>query len=137
MRLMGILSASRACFSQRPKRKVQRNFMAIYLRFWLLALFLFSHNHVFAGRVYYLNGTDTGVDSVAETATGFDAHVVRYNNGTVQSYDNSLVVENQPTGLVDIIQVAAGGNFALALKRDGTVVGWGGRPAREGQSRPV
>ena len=37
-----------------------------------------------------------------------------------------------PTGLADVVKVAAGSNFSVALKRDGTVVVWGDRHLKRG-----
>jgi hypothetical protein len=42
-----------------------------------------------------------------------------------------------PTGLSDVIEIAAGGHHSLALKGDGTLVAWGcGFPADYGQCSP-
>src|SRR5262249_39687034 len=48
-------------------------------------------------------------------------------NGTVVCWGRNVEGEcNVPSGLTDVIQIAAGYDFSLARKRDGTVVAWGG-----------
>jgi Alpha-tubulin suppressor and related RCC1 domain-containing proteins len=41
-----------------------------------------------------------------------------------------------PEGLTDVVQIAAGQTFSLALKSDGTVVGWGTDPETGGTETP-
>jgi alpha-tubulin suppressor-like RCC1 family protein len=47
--------------------------------------------------------------------------------GTVVAWGerNEAGQANVPAGLAQVVQVAAGGSFSVALKNDGTVVAWG------------
>lgn len=53
---------------------------------------------------------------------GPDTYAV-LTNGTVRSLDTSL--RQAPSDLADVVSVAAGNNYALALKADGTLRTWG------------
>jgi hypothetical protein len=48
--------------------------------------------------------------------------------------DNSYGQTSVPVGLSNVVAVAAGGNHSLALKADGTVVGWGENTDAEGNA---
>lgn len=82
--------------------------------------------------------TMSGVDGVTQVAAGFALTVLLHSDGTVWAcgdnevggLGNGTTVANsavpvQVTGLTDVVQVAAGGNFGLALRADGTVATWG------------
>jgi hypothetical protein len=60
-------------------------------------------------------------------AGGSTHTLVRYFDGHLESFGSDLEgeVTNTPTGTA-FVQVAAGDNFSLALKDDGSIVGWGG-----------
>jgi hypothetical protein len=44
---------------------------------------------------------------------------------------NDVGQSTVPAGLSGVTAVAAGGNFSLALKSDGTVVAWGGNGSHQ------
>jgi alpha-tubulin suppressor-like RCC1 family protein/sugar lactone lactonase YvrE len=50
--------------------------------------------------------------------------------GTVVAWgDNSFGQSTVPSGLTNVVAISAGYDYSLALKADGTVVGWGNQPA--------
>jgi alpha-tubulin suppressor-like RCC1 family protein len=77
-----------------------------------------------------LSDSDVPVKAIS---AGNDNHLlVLRNDGTVEAYDyNDRSTSNYygqcsvPEGLKDVRAVSAGFGFSLALKKDGTVVGWG------------
>jgi alpha-tubulin suppressor-like RCC1 family protein len=81
----------------------------------------------------------SGPDHVTQVAPGYGFTLLLRSDGTVwrcgldvggqlgtggTSVDSTVPV--QVAGLTDVVQVAAGGGFALALRADGTVAAWGG-----------
>ena len=64
--------------------------------------------------------------------TGTETAVEVLLSGLVAWGKNDFGQTTVPAGLAGVIQVAAGGDRMLALKADGTVVGWGGNPAPSG-----
>ena len=60
------------------------------------------------------------------TSTGYG----QTGGGTVVAWgDNSFGQSTVPSGLTNIVAISAGYGYGLALKADGTVVGWGNQPA--------
>jgi hypothetical protein len=51
--------------------------------------------------------------------------MVLKSNGTVAAWGYLYGVESAPPGLSNVVAIAAGALYALALREDGTVIGWG------------
>lgn len=72
---------------------------------------------------------DPSDTSVTDTVTGADnSGTATWNirSGTASGWGGTTSgVLSIPAGLTNVVDVAAGGNFSLALKADGTVVAWG------------
>jgi hypothetical protein len=67
--------------------------------------------------------TNTTWTNLTEVATGGGSFLAVRADGTVLAGYNQTIV---PTGLSNVVAVAgAGSSFSLALRADGTVVGWG------------
>lgn len=65
------------------------------------------------------------VSNALGSATSLSANLIVIVPGAVVGWGNIVV----PPGLDDVVDVAAGGTHALALKKDGTVVAWGANQA--------
>ncbi|MBG0816752.1 Calx-beta domain-containing protein [Planomonospora sp. ID82291] len=77
---------------------------------------LFRRVHALLAAVAMVLATLTAVPSPVHAAAG----------GTVVAWgDDSSGQSTVPDGLTGVVQVAAGGNFSLALKSDGTLTAWG------------
>lgn len=73
---------------------------------------------------------DSGLSNVLSISVGPGAgsrRVALLADGTVQIWGNQSTRgdEEPPIGLKDVVSVSAGASHSLALKKDGTVVGWG------------
>ncbi|HEX2945657.1 MAG TPA: Ig-like domain-containing protein [Clostridia bacterium] len=72
------------------------------------------------------NGEVTGWSSDYRISAGYEHTLVVKNDGTVAAFgNNSQGQMNVPGTLSGVDSVAAGASFSAALKRDGTLVGWG------------
>jgi alpha-tubulin suppressor-like RCC1 family protein len=86
-----------------------------------------------------------GLNNAIAVAAGWDHSLALLSDGTVVAWGGNLSGEtNVPSGLNGVVAIAAGGcncapnaNKSLALKRNGTVVGWGGTKVPTGLSNIV
>jgi len=73
-----------------------------------------------------LGQTAVTTTGIAHVAAGFNHSVLLTTSGTVQCFGaNNMGQSTVPAGLTNVVQVAAGDDFSLARKADGTVVEWG------------
>lgn len=65
--------------------------------------------------------------AVGSTAQGGTRGVALRNDGTVKTWGNETIYKgaSPPEGLSNVITVAASITHTLAIKKDGTVIGWG------------
>ena len=80
-------------------------------------------------------GTTSPAGTAAPTAAATPAPTP-IKSGTVVAWgDDSAGQTDVPAGLTGVVAVAAGDEFSLALKSDGTVVGWGATDADVGETK--
>ena len=72
----------------------------------------------------------TDVTGLATSNAAFTG-VVRKDGTVVVRGSNTLGVLDVPAGLTDVTSISCGGNHVLALKKDGTVVAWGGQGSKK------
>lgn len=73
-------------------------------------------------------------DVVAVAANSFTHGAVLKSDGNVATWGSSSIASNVPSGISNVVAIATGGYFTLALRNDGSVLGWhfnaaGGVPA--------
>lgn len=78
--------------------------------------------------------TITNVIQIASSSGYYGACLALKSDGTVQAFGPDTAVRKVPIDLKNVTQIAAGRDFAIALKADGTVVGWGDNGS--GQASP-
>ncbi len=65
------------------------------------------------------------VVAIAASKEGYGSNLALKRNGTVVQWSGAGLEAPVPAGLSNVVAIAAGGRHYLALKNDGTVVGWG------------
>jgi hypothetical protein len=96
------------------------------------SVFVWGHNDAFVTNVP--PGLAGVVAIAAGNSSGNPYTVAVRSDGTVAAWGLMPFATNVPVGLNGIVAVAAGNSHVLALKNDGTVVGWGENDA--GQATP-
>jgi alpha-tubulin suppressor-like RCC1 family protein len=91
------------------------------------------------GEVFPAMGVSNAI-AVALGETTIDTrNVALLTDGTVTTWGHQSVYRDEapPAGLSGVVAIAASGGHALALKRDGTVIGWGSNKSGQATGTPT
>lgn len=91
------------------------------------------------GELFSVDGISNAVAFAVGPGTYFTLGTALLRDGTVASWGRKFEDSNgnAPEGLSNVVAVAAGGSHSLALRSDGTVVGWGWNQSGEATGVPT
>jgi alpha-tubulin suppressor-like RCC1 family protein len=92
-----------------------------------------------AGRVFPVASSTNAVNIAVGTSGYFTLGLALLRDGTVADWGRKFEEPegNPPPGLSNVVAIAVGASHALAVKSDGTVIGWGWNEAGEATGIPT